>query len=800
MPKTALIQTNMTGGELSPYLYGRVDVAKYSNGTAVMQDFHPIIQGGAVSRPGSRYLGTALGDGRLVPFVFSRGVAYQLEFTAGKLRIWNANGDLVQYAAVTIEITTPYTFAQLWEMTYEQAEDTMFLFHESIAPQRLQRRSETSWVLETAPFITTPFAEGGYAGVATPIVTMSAATVGTGRTLTAAAALWLAGDIGREFRDSFGGRSTITAVSSSTVATADVTAAFSNPVVTNWTLTDSPQAFLYPTAKDPIGATTTLLAAPPRAASITLTAKTGAITIDSSPAIFVAGDTGKVLYADIGTVTLTFVSATQCTGTTSTDFLRLTYGAGAWGITGDAFRTVDVGAFVNVNGGLFQITAFNNATSVAAEIRVSPSALLASPPGAWSISQSAFSATLGYPRCGALHEQRLWLAGTTYAPQTLWASRIGEYLDFESGLSDADGFSYKLNSKQRNQILHLAVGKRLFALTTGLEASLRGGNEKAIGPTNIQKENESSYGTSQVRPVAIGKEIVYVQGAGRKVRALGYSAAIDGFDSPDRTVFAQHVSDSSIREIAYQPEEHSLLYAVRNDGQMAVAAYDVGQEVIAWSRFTTTGYYRSVSVIPNAASDDVWTLVNRPDAAALPRYFVERFQPELATDSAGYLNTADLGPPGYPTLTGLTRFNGQSVAVRADDAYQGILPVTGGQITLTRNSTSYIEAGLPFVPTLELLPPDAGGGGGTIQGSNVSVHEVSVRLLDTKDLEINGMLSDFRRFGTSLLDQPPPGYTGDYRVIKLTDNFIRDKLVIRQPLPFKCHVQAVVRKVTVNDV
>lgn len=805
MAKTAIIETNWTGGELSPFLNARVDIAKYQSGAKVMQDFHPVVQGGALTRDGTMQLGLAKGRSRLIPFVFDRANAWQIEVGtsvgAGYLRIWRADRSPVMDGIVPLELVTPFSDLIISEMTYEQADDTMFFFHPSIPTRRLVRRSATRWTFDTLPFVTQPFGENGYTPTGISL-TLSDPTVGTGRTATAGAALFLDGDVGRDIFDATGGRATITAVADSTHATVSVTSAFDAALVTGYTLSDSPLAFLAADRKQPVGGAAVLYGALGRNATITLDALTGSITIDSDNGIFDPTDTGKRLFADTGVASLVYVSATQCTAdvTVGHDFLALSYGPGEFGISAGVFRAADVGRFVTVNDGLFKITAFTDATTVTAEILVSPSALVAAPPGSWTLGGDEFSSTRGYPACGTLGEQRLWLAGTLAQPTEIFASRIGLYYDFAPGLGDADGFSYSLNMHQRNPIRHLVFTKRLFALTAGNEASLRGGNEKAIGATNIQKEDGGRYGANFVRPAVVASEILFVQGAGRKVRAMGFDSAEDAYVSPDRTVFAEHITESGIVDMAFQSEPYSLLHCVRVDGVMAVAAYDVAQEVIAWSRFTTAGgFYRSVSVIPRPDRDDVWTIVDRPTEDGASRYFVEVFDPRVATDCATYTNApADSHVP-TDHLDGFDRFEGQELSVRADDAYMGMIEVISGRITLPRPALLYIEAGLPFVPTLEMLPPELGGGGSTAQGSNVSVHEVVVRVLDTRTLEINGVVTDFRRFGPDLLDQPPPEFTGDQRQTVLTDDLYKPRLVIRQPLPFPAHVQAVIRKVTFND-
>lgn len=789
--KGALITTNFTAGEFAPSLSGRVDVAKYGNAVARLENFFPRVQGGAVGRDGSRLLGYAKQQARLIPFVFSRAVSYQIEFGANYLRIWRSDGTRI---GGPLELATPYGALEFPLVKYEQADDTMFFFLATQVPRRLQRLNDTTWRLDPVPFAVLPFSERSRPVNTTG--TLSAATVGTGRTLTAGAATFYESDVGRDVVSGFGA-ATITGYTSATVVTVTVTSAFTSPNLASgaWALEGSPFGFMYPGAKEPVGQIVTLFGAITRPGAINI--NLGTSNIQSTPGIFVAGDVGKRVYGDLGVYLITaFNSATSVDATRVSTALPLTdsYTAGSWGITGDVFRASDVGAYVRApgTGGLWRITKYIDPTKVEAEIRSVPSSHIANLPGAWEIATADWTTATGYPACGALHEQRLWLANTTAQPQGIWASRIGEYLNFEPGVDDDDGFSYVLNTHQRNPITHLAATKRLFALTAGLEASLRGGNEKAIGPTNIRKDNESTHGCNDVRPVVVGREVLFIHGAGRALHAMGYNAAIDGFDSPDRTIYADHILQSGVVDMAHQAKPDSLIHCVRADGQMAVCAYNVEQEVVGWSRYLTQGFYRSVSVVPVAARDDVWTIVERV-IAGVTVFCVERFEPGLKTDCTVTQSS------GMPIDTwAVNTFDGMEVATKADGVYMGTVTATAGNVVLPRPA-SVLEAGLPFVPELELLPPEVAGGSGTAQGSNMSVHEVVVRLLDTNAIEINGEQGDFRQFGSNLLDRPPPGYTGDYRAITLSDSLYRPKLVIRQPFPYPIHVTAVVRKLTVND-
>ena len=60
-----------------------------------------------------------------------------------------------------------------------------------------------------------------------------------------------------------------------------------------------------------------------------------------------------------------------------------------------------------------------------------------------------------------------------------------------------------------------------------------------FGPANAQTRRQSTYGSSNVSPVRVGGDTLFVQKSGRKVRAMAFRFEEDGFDSPDVTVFAE---------------------------------------------------------------------------------------------------------------------------------------------------------------------------------------------------------------------------------------------------------------------
>lgn len=214
MPRVTNLQTNFTAGEISPKLYGRVDVSRYQNGAKKMRDTIPQVYGGAKRRDGSLFVHevkTSAKATRLIPFIYNESTAYILEFGDLYMRVYK-DGVLL---GAPYEIVTPFTEAMLFDLDYTQGSDTMFLFQESLQIRRLRRLGDTSWTLDVAPFTETPFEEPGTYPAAT--LTPSAKDpVGGACTLTGSVAVFAAGDVGSSVKVN-GGIVKITTFTSTTI-------------------------------------------------------------------------------------------------------------------------------------------------------------------------------------------------------------------------------------------------------------------------------------------------------------------------------------------------------------------------------------------------------------------------------------------------------------------------------------------------------------------------------------------------------------------------------------------------------
>ena len=249
-----ILSTNFSGGEISPRLYGRPDLAKYADSVKLARDVVVMQHGGVRGRPGTDHLGEVKDSSkltRLVPFVRDQDNAYVVEMGDGYARFWK-NGALL---GAIYEIATPYTTANVFSVDFTQGADTMFLALGTLPIYRLRRFADTRWVHEAAPFSPEPFdAIGRRQATAITLGAVSGST-----TATAAAAAFLEADVGRTIQHD-GGEARISSFTSTTVVDVTVTSTFASTTLpaSEWVMTGSPQTSCTPTDKEPVGMSTTL--------------------------------------------------------------------------------------------------------------------------------------------------------------------------------------------------------------------------------------------------------------------------------------------------------------------------------------------------------------------------------------------------------------------------------------------------------------------------------------------------------------------------------------------------------------
>lgn len=249
MPRSVPIQTSFTSGELSPRLEGRTDLDQYKSGCKTLLNAKILPHGPVTRRGGTQYVDSSKNGTetiRLVTFEFSTSQAYVLEFGPFYIRVY-ANQAQVNAGPFSdefsvdfdvydpLEIVTPYSEVELFELQFTQSADVLYIAHGSHSPRMLSRSGPVVWSLDV--FQST---FGPYLDLNTTATTITPSGTTGSITLTASAAIFSPSHVGALWRiDPAGtgptGYVQITGYTSDTVVTATVIQTLSGTTgTTDW--------------------------------------------------------------------------------------------------------------------------------------------------------------------------------------------------------------------------------------------------------------------------------------------------------------------------------------------------------------------------------------------------------------------------------------------------------------------------------------------------------------------------------------------------------------------------------------
>ena len=764
MSKISPLQTSFNGGELSPYIAGRPDVAKYASGCDTMSGWLPLVEGPAITRPGTVFVSEVKDSADrtwLVRFEFSSADSYMLEFGDGYIRFFYdraqvvvsglsawltatvyAVGDLraqggVNYYCTTAhtsgvfatdlaagkwhamtgaiyEIPSPYSTADLTDASgvlavrFVQTGDVVYLVHADHAPRKLSRLSSTLWTLETVDFAPPPFNE--QAQTATVYADAATGTVN----LTASASIFTAAHVGQYIL----------------LREADVRD------VKKWT---------------------------------------NGVGVTAGDVRRYNGKNYEALNSD----------------TTGGSPPIHSLGAEYDGDPGVQWQYLDPGY------GWAKIASYISGTLVTATVVSQlPVGAVGSGSATARWAFQAWNATDGYPNVVTFFRERLVFA----RDETVWFSVSGDFENFATevdGVISADaGFERVIASDRANSIRWLSPGNVLLVGTIGDEwAITESTTSDPFGPDNVKTKRQSTYGSNSVAPLRVGTETLFVQRAGRKIRAMAFQFTEDGFQSPNVSAFARTITGPGLVDTAFQQEPWSVMWAARSDGLLVGMTIDREQDVVAWHRHPFDGgLVECVECIPspNGDRDDLWLIVRYTINGSTKRYIAHMADPDDDQTAQADWIYADMtltydGAPAT-TISGLDHLEGETVWVLVDGARHPNRTVSGGSITL-QLAGEKVQVGLPSDAILTTMNFEGGNPTGTAQGKTKRAHVMTLRLYRSLGGTAGPTASDVEEMRYRLPSVPmgsaPPPFTGDLDVEWPADydKAMRVTIVKDRPMP-----------------
>ena len=240
--------------------------------------------------------------------------------------------------------------------------------------------------------------------------------------------------------------------------------------------------------------------------------------------------------------------------------------------------------------------------------------------------EAAFGDKRGWPVSVSFHQNRVVFGGTPSVPNSIWMSKIGEYNNFDvgTGLEDEAIFATLL-STQHHQICMVVSSYALQVLTTVGEWAI---SNSPLTPANVDIKQHTSVGCIADRflpPQQIDGSTVFVSVSGKDIRELDLDTLNEKYNATDLCTYSKHLMNNPV-SIAYNPGSHQL-FVVMNDGYMAVFNKYTNTEIAAWTRYTTDGQFKYVSVINN----ETYVIVKRGNTS-----YLEKFDASCLNDSGQY--------------------------------------------------------------------------------------------------------------------------------------------------------------------
>jgi len=346
--------------------------------------------------------------------------------------------------------------------------------------------------------------------------------------------------------------------------------------------------------------------------------------------------------------------------------------------------------------------------------------------------ETVFNAAGEYPGAVSYFEQRRVFAGTSNKPQNIWMTRSGTESAMSSSLPtrDDDRISFRIAAREANTIRHIVPLTQLLLLTSSTEWRVTSINSDAITPSTISVRPQSYIGASNVQPIIVNTNLMYVAERGGHVRELSYNWQAGGFITGDASLRATHLFDGyNITDMAYSKAPMPLAWFVRSDGKLLGFTYVPEQQIGAWHWHDTDGAFESCCVVAEGEEDVLYVVVRRLINSVYVRY-VERIASRMFTDQqdAFFVDCGKTYTGAAATvISGLGHLEGKEVNILADGAVHPKRTVTGGSITLD-HAVSKVQIGLPIRADLLTLPMAAQLDGAFGQGRTKNVNKAWLRV------------------------------------------------------------------------
>ena len=757
---------SFAGGEITPEMYGRLDLTKFQTGLAKCENFLTLPHGPAARRPGSYFVQQSKNVHtpstshpiKLRPFVFNADQAYVVEFGAGYVRFHNQNGTELEAAKTitTLTIANPAVLTIVGH-GYSTGE---WVFVDDIPGAlgqfmngrflEVAKINNDTFSLKRLPYY------GQSGGVAVSTEGLPAYTSGgTVQRVYTLASPYASGADEINYAQS----NDVMTLTSTVYAARELSRVGS----ANWNFSTVSFAIT-------IAAPTGVSASPTVPTPTNPTAQSYVVT---------------AVAADLTTESLASTPDT-CTNnlTIAGNFNTITWSA----VTGAARYYV-----YKLRGGTYGFIGQTTGLSLVDD-NINPDVITTPPTSSITLNTGAGD----YPAAVTYYERRRWFAGTALKPPNFWMTRSGTESNLSSSVPTQadDALELRIASQQQQSIRHLVALQDVVALTASGEHRIFADGGPAISLDTISIKPQGASGANTAQPALADDRALYVQAQGSYIRELAFDPSGMGrFTTENVSVMAPHLFDGfSVTEVAYCRAPVPVLWAVRSDGVLLGMTHMPVQQVYGWHRHVLGGegaFVESIAVIPENNEDVLYLAVRRPLGGGYSAVTIERVTTRQFIDqSNAFFVDCGLTYRGAPatTIRGLWHLEGRTVDILADGSVVTPQVVVNGSVSL-QNAASVVHVGINYASDLQTLPQAYEGAPASGQGTMKNVSKVFVRVKASSLAKAGPRFDTLREYPARQVSDPygsPPALRTAELTITVDPSWTTDgSICIRQdkPLP-----------------
>lgn len=277
-----------------------------------------------------------------------------------------------------------------------------------------------------------------------------------------------------------------------------------------------------------------------------------------------------------------------------------------------------------------------------------------------------------------------------------------QFEDFTTGANDTDGIRFTLASifNTLEAVLWMGTsGDQLVIGTTGSIRRLQGVNKDAfITPSSTKAPAVNNVGATNRQPVANGRSLYYVEDTGKSIRSFAFDLNSDSFATVDQNLVTSNLARPGFKKVIEQRGRPDTVWALRNDGVLAGMTFKESENVYAWHRHEAAGQSRdtdnnfqpwgkilSIAVVPRANNTPrLWAIIERESGGVTSRYI------EYLSDPVSYeIAHSYFSDTGYDNqVADLERYENSRWEMLKDDVYVDSAltydgRLVGGSITMT---------------------------------------------------------------------------------------------------------------------